>query len=376
MAEGTMQRISAEPQPLNAAPGVANALPPLIAAVARHEDLLLKLITLAATPLIVLIFIVKYLPDYAQVNRIYPIILSDYNLYWKMMYEIGPFRPRFASNYLVYYVAKAIEAVIGIPGDPRIHPLRLSASVVTTVSLWLIAAPVLANRDRLWNWRIFYTALLIITMISLYQYLPFDFPSLVFVSLALVLLIQKRTVLTLIVLLICGLFRENNVHIAWFAVSMLLIPELSVGIVWTAIYVVAAVAEWWVLRRIIFDSGGNDVWYVIRINLASLTAYTVVALILCLAALVFVVVAARWGRAARRHPLDTFFLIQVLMVPVWLVFYLANGGNWSEFRIQLTTLLPLVYAVALRPQPVAAFTGEQDARAAAAGAGSGAKSVV
>ena len=344
------------PDPLPAAPPAAASGPAALshfAAVSRREDLLLKLIVLAATPLVSLLIFVKYLPDYAMVTPV-PVPLSSYAVYWDHYYGIEPFRARFASNYTFYYVAKAIEAVIGIPGDPRIHPLRLSAALITTVCLWLVTLPVLLDRRRNWDWRIFYTGLLIVSFFALYQFNPSDFPSLVCVSMGLVFLLNKQRVLAMAALLVCGLFRESNIHIAWFAVSMLIIPQLNVGIGWAAAYVVAFFAEWWVIRKVVFNVGGNDVWLVVRINLASPTAWTMVMLALCLAALAYVVVAGRRARARARgdapDPLDTFFLIQVLWVPVWLLFYLFAGSNWTEFRVQLPTLLPLVYALAYRPR--------------------------
>ena len=358
MSQGLAHHVSPDPLPgvAPAPPGPAAwaaAVPGHFAAVARREDLLLKLIVLAATPLVSLLIFVKYLPDYAVLTPT-PAPLSSYAVYWEHMHGIEPFRARFASNYTFHYVAKAIEAVIGIPGDPRIHPLRLSAALVTSVCLWLVTLPVLLDRRRNWDWRVFYTALLIVSFFALYQFNPADYPSLVFVSAGLVFLLNKQRVPAMIALLICGLFRESNIHIAWFAVSMLIIPRLSVGVGWAAAYVVAFFAEWWVIREVIFNVGGNDVWMVIRINLASPTAWTMVALVLCLAALTYVVVAARRARARARglspDPLDTFFLIQVVWVPVWLLFYLFAGSNWTEFRVQLPTLLPLVYALAYRPR--------------------------
>ena len=358
MSQGLAHHIPPDPLPGVAPDDRARATAPRAVAghsagVARHEDLLLKLIVFAATPLVSLLIYVKYLPDYAMVTPD-PVPLSSYTHYWDHYYGVEPFRARFASNYTVYYVAKAIEAVIRIPGDPRIHPLRLSAALITTVCLWLVALPILLDRRRNWDWRVFYTGLLVVSFFALYQFNPSDFPSLVFVSMGLVFLLNKQRVLAMVALLICGLFRESNIHIAWFAVSMLVIPQLNVGIGWAAGYVVAFLAEWWVIRKVVFNVGGNDVWMVMRINLTSPTAWTMVMLTLCLAALAYVVIAARRARARARgnapDPLDTFFLIQVLWVPVWLVFYLFAGSNWTEFRVQLPTLLPLVFALAYRPR--------------------------
>ena len=331
------------------APGIIGTTLALLTAIARREDLLLKLLALAITGPVVMVLFVKYLPDHALLITDVPRILTGYDVFWEEMQRVGTFRARFASYYLNYYVGKAIEALVGVPGDVRLHPLRLAAVVITTVSLWVTAAPVLLDRTGRWNWRLFYAGLMTMAVISLYLYLPFDFPALALISLGMVAVLRQQKVLAMVLLLACGLFRENNIHIAWFAVSTLAIPALSVGCRWAAAYVIAFFAEYWFLRKVVFTYEDNNITGVIRENLLSPGSWMIVGIILALACVALVVVATRSARSRRVDPLDAFFLIQFLMVPVWLAFYLLNGSNWSEFRIQLPTLLPLLYAFAYRP---------------------------
>jgi hypothetical protein len=170
--------------------------------------------------------------------------------------------------------------------------------------------------------------------------------------------LQKRRLAVLVLLVVCGLFRESNLHIAWFAVATLLVPSLSVGVGWAAAYLAAFFAEWWVLHRVVWPNARPQLGALaaMRSNVTSLTAWAVVALIAAMAATALIVVARRIRRqrggegAPALAPLDLLFLIHIAAVPAWLLFYAANGANWSEFRVQLPTVLPLVYAVAWRGQ--------------------------
>lgn len=328
------------------------ALSGLVTTVARHRTLLFKVLALALTPPMVLVFFLKYVPDYsfAEITGA-PRLLTDYDVFWKEMQTVGTYRARFASYYLHYYTAKGIEAVMGVSNDPRLHPMRLAGFLITTLSLYVVAAPTLLDRTGRWDWRVFYGGLMSVTAMSLYLFLPFDFPALALISLAFVALLRKRRVLAMVLLLACGLFRENNLHIAWFALSMLVIPSLSVGRGWTAAYLVAFFAEYWLLRKWVFTYQDNPIPWVVYHNLISPGSWMIVCIILMMACIAFVVIASRTARARRWDPLDVFFTIQFVVAPAWLVFYLVNGSNWSEFRIQLPTLLPLLYAASYRPPP-------------------------
>lgn len=343
------------PKPVTDRGPLARALSPL----ARRSDGLLKLLALALTPLVVLIFLMKFAADIS----IGPFtgerpFLGSYESYHGHMTQDSVYAPRFAAIQGVYYVARGIEVFTGVPAhDIRLHPLRLAAALVSTLSIWAAAAPVLLHRAGRWDWKTFYAGYLALACLSFYVYMPYDLTSLAFISPALYLLLEKKSRFgVLALLLVGGLFRESVLHVAWFAVATLAIPSLSVGLGWAATYVAAFAAEWWVLRRVIWHATtANGPLDTLIANLTSPTAWVVVALILCLAGLALVVIASRVSRATgfrRLPPLEAFFLIQVAMVPIWLLFYSCNGGNWSEFRMQLPALLPLLYAVAYRPPTV------------------------
>jgi hypothetical protein len=343
------------PLPLEYGP-VASRLAPI----GERADGLLKLLALAATVPLVLIFFMKFTADLAIAHATSePSILWDYNGYWWQARHRDPILlPRFAGTYLVYYVARGIEAVIGIPQDFRLHPIRLAAALVSVASIWAGTAPVLFGRreSAQSDWRIFYAGYLLLAALSFYVYMPYDLTSLAFISAAWVLVLQRRRLAVLVLLVVCGLFRESNLHIAWFAVATLLVPSLSVGVGWAAAYLAAFFAEWWVLHRVVWPNARPQLGALdaMRSNLTSLTSWAVVALIGCMALIALVVVARRVRRApadgSRLPPLEALYLIHIAAVPAWLLFYAANGASWSEFRVQLPTLLPLVYAVAWRGQ--------------------------
>jgi hypothetical protein len=319
--------------------------------ISSHEDALLKAVALAATPLLVLLVLLKFAPDISTaVVQKTPPVLADYDFYWQA-YTVEVFTPRFAGMRLVYGLAKGIERLTGVPADPRLHPLRLAAFVVATLSIWGGALAVLLDRTGRWNWRTFYAGHLALCLMSLYVYAPWDLPAYGFVAAALPAILRKQLIWAMVLLLVGGLFRESMLHIAWFAVATLIFPALSVGIGWAAAYLVAFFAEW-KLIRVWFPTparfGDWSVWP----NLTSMTAWASAGLLLCVAALAGIVLAGRLARRGKSDnsgaQLDRFFLLQVAMVPIWMLFYMANSGNWSEFRLFLPVALPLVYALSAK----------------------------
>jgi hypothetical protein len=163
---------------------VANVL----ARLGGRADGLLKLLALAATVPLVLIFFLKVAADLSIVPvTCEPAILWDYDTYWWQTRGRDPiFLPRFAGTYLVYYVAKGIEAVIGVRPDFRLHPIRLAAALVSVASIWAGTATVLLGSRRgrtgRWDWRVFYAGYLLLAILSFYVYMPYDLTSLAFIS--------------------------------------------------------------------------------------------------------------------------------------------------------------------------------------------------
>lgn len=318
---------------------------------AEHAETLLKLLALAATPALVLLFFLKFAPDISTAvwqhgdPAFSP--LSNYPSYWKVLEE-DVFQARFAGNWLVYGVAKGIERVIHIPSDPRLHPLRLAAAIVSTLSVYAGIAPVLFARWGRWRWAVFYSVYMLLALLSIYVYTPYDLPSLAFISWSFVLMLGKKKWATLAVLLVGGCFRESMLHSVWFAVSMLVIPSLSLGLAWTAVYFVAYWAQWLIIRKIFFPSHARIDFKHILENVLTPTSWASAGILLLMATAALVVIARRARLAGRVSPLDRFFLIQVFMAPVWLVFYDFTGGNWAEFRMLTPIALPLAYALAAR----------------------------
>ena len=322
------------------------------ARLAAHEDGLAKLLALVASAILVLIMFLKFGADvsspYLQRLPETRPMLSNYEVYWANLQDL--MRPRFAGNYAVYYTARAIERVIGIPGDIRLHPLRLAAVIWSTLGIWAAVLPVMLDRSGRWNWRVFFAAYLAMACVSFYTYMPYDLPSTAFIVLGLWAILHRRPGLALLAIAIGSTFRESMLHIVFFAMCTLLVPSLRVSVGWIVAMFVLFFAEWFVIRRFLFPGGQNHfVWRIWR-HLGSLTLWASVGLIAWYTAQATLTVAKRVTRLGW-DDVDAFFWIQVLAVVPWLLFYTVNNGNLSEFRMLLPVLVPLVFALAYRRGP-------------------------
>jgi hypothetical protein len=259
-------------------------------------------------------------------------------------------RPRFAGNYAVYYTAKAIESVIGIPGDIRLHPLRLAACIWSTLSIWAAALPVMLDRSGRWNWRVFYAAYLAMACVSFYTYMPYDLPSTAFVVLGLWAVLHRRPAIALIAIVIGSTFRESMLHVVFFAMCALLIPSLRVHAGWVVAMLVVFFAEWFIIRRYLFPGARNTFVWRIWHHLGSLTLWASVGLVMWYTAQSTLSISRRVAGFGW-DDVDLFFWLQVLAVVPWLIFYTMNNGNLSEFRMLLPVLVPLVFALAYRRTP-------------------------
>jgi hypothetical protein len=323
------------------------------ARLAAREDLLAKLLALVASAILVLIMFLKFGADvsspYLQRLPEKTPMLSNYDVYWANLQDL--MRPRFAGNYAVYFTAKAIEKVIGIPADIRLHPLRLAAVFWSTLGIWAAALPVMLDRSGRWNWRVFFAAYLAMACVSFYTYMPYDLPSTAFIVLGLWAILHRRPALALLAIVIGSAFRESMLHIVFFAMCTLLVPSLRVHAGWIVAMFVVFFAEWFVIRKFLFPGSGQNhfVWRIWR-HLGSLTLWASVGLVAWYTAQSTLAIARRVTRVGW-DDVDLFFWIQVLAVVPWLLFYTVNNGNLSEFRMLLPVLVPLVFALAYRRRP-------------------------
>jgi hypothetical protein len=321
------------------------------AKLASHEDLLAKALALGITPVLVMIFFLKFGADVStpvlQNLPDQPVMLTSYDNYWYHLRDL--MRPRFAANWAVYGTAKAIERVIGIPGDIRLHPIRLAAAIWSTLGIWLGVAPVVLDRSGRWNWRTYVAAYLAAACVSLYCYMPYDIPSTAFVVLGLWAILHKRPAWAFAALVIGMTIRESMLHIVFFALCTLVIPSLNVGVRWAALMFVTFFVEWFVIRKIFPGGKPAFVWRIWH-HLGSLTLWASVGLVLWYAAQATLAISKRVGRLGWDDR-DTLLWLQVLAVVPWLVFYTMNNGNLAEFRMLLPILVPLIFALAYRRAP-------------------------
>ena len=323
------------------------------ARLAAHEDPLAKLLALIASAILVLVMFLKFGADvsspYLQRLPETRPMLADYDVYWANLQDL--MRPRFAGNYAVYYTAKAIERVIGVPADIRLHPLRLAAVIWSTLAIWAAVLPVMLDRSGRWNWRVFLAAYLAMACVSFYTYMPYDLPSTAFIVFGLWAILHRRPALALLAIVIGSTFRESMLHIVFFAICALLIPSLRIGAGWAAAMFVVFFAEWFVIRKFLFPGAGENhfVWRIWR-HLGSLTLWASVGLVAWYTAQSTLAIARRVTRLGW-DDVDAFFWLQVLAVVPWLLFYTIINGNLSEFRMLLPVLVPLVFALAYRRTP-------------------------
>jgi hypothetical protein len=273
--------------------------------------------------------------------------LASYDQYWASLPRMQ--RGRIGGNYGVYGVAKAIERCIGIPRDPRLHPLRIAAVLVSSLSIWIGVLPVFFDKGRRWNWRVFFAAFLFMSLLSFYCYKPHDMPSIGLLSLGLWLLLCRRPAAALVVLLLTGMIRESALHLVWFALSLLIIPAFSPGIIWVIVYFIAFMVQWAVIRHFFPVPSPlrlHHMWG----DLTSPTLWASLAMLFWFTAQAAIQLACQ-AKAALRCREWTFYAIQILMVIPWLMFYKCMNGNWSEFRMLMPIALPLIYCIAHRLSP-------------------------
>ncbi|HSI35128.1 MAG: hypothetical protein ACAI43_17185 [Phycisphaerae bacterium] len=345
-------------QPTSATAPAAAAPETLAAALARRERGLTLGLALAVTPVLILIFFLKFAADVSGpiVQRVdVPPMLTSYDNYWWHANQHPAMTARFAGNYSVYYLAKGIERITGIPADPRLHPIRLAAAIASIFWLWVGALPVLLDRSGRWDWRTFYAAFLGASCVALFAYTPYDLPSLAFTSLGLWAVIHRRPAWALLWILLGNPFRESLLHVVFFAGCTLLIPRLRMSLAWIAALTVAFFAEWYLIRR--FYPVPSAFTIKIFGDLLSPTLWASVGLCLWFAGQAGLSIARRVA-AGGWSPLDRFFTLQILALLPWLLFYKLNNGNLAEFRMLLPVVLPLMFALAYRGEPAGSMSRE------------------
>jgi hypothetical protein len=316
------------------------------------EDRGEKLISLAALVIAIELVLFKFLPDVSTaVIQHFTSALTDFAAFEGQYMRPGSvFYPRFLGNYILYDLARLLGRVFS-SSDPRLHPLRVAAGILTPAYAWLGTWFVLKEGAGV-AWRYFLALYGLAVLMGLYVFYPGDMPSFACLSLALWALLNEQMLAALALLLVTGLFRESAFHMVWlvgaWAWSASQRP-LRARLAWPGVFALAFVLEYVAIHRFFpgpVASGGGISLDPHRLfldkGLLSLTTLCSLGLaslfpLACLRA-VGNVPAGDW-----RH---LFFRLNCYVFPAWIVFYRMMNGNIAEFRMLLPAILPCIYGIA------------------------------
>jgi hypothetical protein len=313
-----------------------------------------KLISVAALVISIELVLFKFLPDVSTaVIQHLTSSLMDFATFEKDYLRPGSvFHPRFLGNYLLYDLAKLIGRAFH-SNDPRLHPLRVAAGIVTPVYAWLGTYFVLQRGGRM-DWRYFLAAYALVVLMGLYVFYPGDMPSFAFLSLALWALLRERLVAALLLMLITGLFRESAFHMVWLVAAWAWCSRsrlLQERLFWPCMFALAFAVEYVAVRHFFpgpVSSAGGVILDPRRLfldkGLLSLTTLCSLGL-----AALFPLAGLLTARDIPQGDWrGRFFELNCYIFPAWIVFYRMMNGNIAEFRMLLPAILPCIYGVAYR----------------------------
>lgn len=177
------------------------------------------------TAAVLLIFLIpyKYTPDLGRSlyqNR--PSTLVDLQAY-RDYYLVNPslHTARFLGNQILYQLAQLINPLI-TSNDLRLCPLRITAIILTPFYFLVGTLPVFLVSKKI-DWRIFLPTYILLFVSGMYVFYPGDVPSLAMLRLDLAALLLDNLPLTLVFLLLTGLFRESVFHFVFFSAIWLVV---------------------------------------------------------------------------------------------------------------------------------------------------------
>jgi hypothetical protein len=311
-----------------------------------------KMLSLVGLTFAIELVFFKFLPDIAtgviQGNRSN---LTDFALFRRDYLEVGTLSyTRFLGNQILWYLAQFISRFVHSQ-DVRLHPLRIAAGVLTPLYACVGAYPALRGGMGL-NWRFFMAAYAAMVVMSLYVFYPYDMPALALISLALYFLLKGNMELTLVFMLVTGLFRETSFHVViWVGLWMIIARTrpLRDRILWFAAFAAAFVLEYKSLRHFYpgpMAGGGNMLFDPRAIFLGPGMLSLTSICSLGLQAVFALVCLDRLGPIKTRDWRRAFFIANCAVLPGWWLFYRMMDGNMAEFRLLLPAVLPCVYGLA------------------------------
>jgi hypothetical protein len=312
-----------------------------------------KLISVAALCLAIELVLFKFLPDLSTaVIQHGQSALMDFGQFEREYLRPGSVHhARFLGNDILYYLARLLSLAYH-SADPRLHPLRVAAGILTPCYAYAGLHFALADGQRL-AWRYFSVAYGLAAVIGQYVFYPGDMPSLAFLSVALFFLLKERRVVALLLMLVTGMFRETSFHMIWF-VAMWAWCDRSRGprarLGWVFVFAFAFAAEYVCVRHFfpgpVSSAGGVIVDpRVLFLDRGLLSLTTICSLGL---AALFPLACLLKLRGVRGDDdwRTVFFGVNCYAFPAWIVFYRMMNGNLSEFRMLFPALLPCIYGIA------------------------------
>jgi hypothetical protein len=325
-----------------------------------------KLLSLVGLAVAIELVLFKFMPDISTgVIQGNPSNLTDFGLFRRDYLELGTLAyTRFLGNQILWHVAQSISGLVHSP-DVRLHPLRIAAGVLTPLYACVGAYPVLRGGFGL-NWRYFMAAYAAMVLMSLYVFYPYDMPALALISVALYLLLKGDMGLTLVFMLLTGLFRETSFHVVtWVGLWMIIdrTRPLRERMLWFVAFAAAFVLEYKSLRHFYPGPVTGEGHILIDPRAIFLAPGMLSLTAICSLGLqaVFALVCLN-----RLWPIRTpdwrrgFFIANCCVLPGWWIFYRMMDGNLAEFRLLLPAVLPCVYGLAYAsaaPAPAPAQSG-------------------
>ena len=325
----------------------------------QRDEQVEKLLSVAALTIALELVLFKFLPDISTAAIQHGTSrLTDFAAFERAYLTPGSVHhARFLGNYTLYYLAEALGHVAH-SADPRLHPLRLAAAILTPVYAYLGAHLVLAKRGPL-DWREFFVPYAFAVLIGQYVFYPGDMPALACLSAALYLLLSERLLPALLLMLLTGLFRESAFHMVWLVAAWALcdrsVPMIR-RLAWSGTFALSFLLEYDLIRHIFMapvSAAGTIIVdpRVLFLDKGMLSLTTICSL--ALAALFPLGCALRVRSLPRDDWHRAFFLLNCWVFPGWIVFYRMMSGNIAEFRMLLPVVLPCIYGIAYARRPTA-----------------------
>lgn len=323
-----------------------------------------KLIGVAGLFFVIELVLFKFLPDIstAVIQHAQSSLASFTEFQREYLAAGSVHHARFLGNYLLYGLASLISSV-DHSLDPRLHPLRVAAGVLTPCYVYIGLHPVL-TADRQFDWRYFLVAYGLATSIGLYIFYPADAPSLGFLSLGLFCLLNGRLAAGLILTLVTGLFRESAFHMVWLVAVWTWCDSsrpVQQRLGWLVAFGGVFVIEYVVVRHFFpgpVSSAGGIILDPRRLfldkGLVSATALCSIGLAALYPIACWIKLRAAGSQADWRV---RFFELNCYAFPGWLLFYRMMNGNLSELRMLFPALLPCMYGMAYAARRMGSCNG-------------------